>query len=73
MQRIEPISDQLRRAIRESEKTAYRISKETGVAASILSRFLNGQMGISLDTIDKIGVCLGLRLVAEQPTKKRKG
>ena len=73
MTKNEPFSEQLRRAIRESELSRYEIWKRTGVAQSVLSRFLNDpSVGLSLDAVDRLTDCLGLKLVAEKPAKKRK-
>ena len=66
-----PISDQLRKAILASEKSCYRIWKETGIAPSVLSRFLNRQHGLSMDSVDKLCECIGARLVLEAPPAKR--
>ena len=69
--REKKLSEQIRQAIDDSELTRYRISQETGIDESALSKFYNGQRGINTDTVDKLGECLGLRIVAEKP--KRKG
>ena len=66
-------SDELRRAIEQSDKTRYRISQETGIAESVLSRFMHGRSGLSMESIDLICGCLGLRLVAEDRSKEKKG
>lgn len=68
-----PFSDQLRQAIEASAKTRYRISQETGVSEAVLSRFMNRKVGLSMETVDLICECLGLRLVAEGEQKTRKG
>lgn len=69
-----PISEQLREAVRQSELTRYRIAQETGIAASILCRFVNDGAGLSLESIDKLCDCLGLRLTSAKPGKQsRKG
>ena len=65
------ISQQLRDAILGAPKSRYAIAKETGVTEASLSRFVNGVTGLSMDSIDKIGECLGLVIKAE--TKNRKG
>ena len=65
-------SDQLRRAVERSELTRYEISRRTGIAQSILSRFINKGAGLSMDTIDKLSDCLGLRLVGKRRASKRK-
>lgn len=68
------ISAQLRAAIRASGMSRYRISKLTGIDQAVLCRFLQGQVGISLDSIDALGACLGLRIVAEgKKAEKKKG
>ena len=60
-----PLSEQLREAILTADMSRYRIAKETGLTEAGLSRFVNGICGLSLDSIDKIGECLGLRIVVE--------
>lgn len=67
-------SDQLRREVEKSELTRYAISKRTGIAQSILSRFMNQGAGLSMDSIDKLCDCLGLGIVTEhegEPKRKR--
>jgi hypothetical protein len=56
-----------------SDLTRYEISKRTGIAQSILSRFVNQGVGLSMDSIDKLWECLGLRLVSEGKAKRKKG
>jgi len=52
--------------------TRYEISKQTGIAQSTLSKLVNGERaGISTESWDKLGECLGLRLVAEKPRAKK--
>lgn len=65
----EPISDQLRRILRESDVSRYAISKATGIDQAVLSRFLAGTQGLSLETIDAIGHVLNIRLVVEATEK----
>lgn len=56
------IVDDLLRAIVKSKLSQYQLAKDTAVPQPILSRFLSGQRGISLDTAAKIAAHLGLRL-----------
>ena len=52
----------------------YRLSQETGISESLLSRFVNGDVGISLENIDKICVQIGGQLtIAKPPKRKAKG
>jgi hypothetical protein len=74
------ISNQLRDAIERCGKTRYRIHKETGIAESQLSRFINDAgVSLSLTNIDKLCECIGAELVLKaepaernQSTKKPK-
>lgn len=73
MAKRQRFSEQLRRAVEQSDLSRYRISKQTGIAQSILSRFVNEGAGLSMESVDKLCECLGLRLVADDPPKKQKG
>jgi hypothetical protein len=65
----EKFSDQLRRAVRESEATRYALSKTTGISQAVLCRFVAGTAGMSLESIDKLMDALNLEI---RP-RKRKG
>lgn len=54
------LSEQLREIIETSEKSRYRISKETGIDASQLLRFVRGTGRFTTDSLDKLGECLNL-------------
>jgi transcriptional regulator with XRE-family HTH domain len=56
------ISEQLREAIRQGSMTRYRISLNTGIQEGQLSRFMQGKCGLSLNSLDRLVKCLGLRL-----------
>ena len=60
MAKKRPISEQLREAIRRSGKTRYRISLETGISESILSRFVNQGPGCPWPTSTFCASALGL-------------
>lgn len=66
----ERLSDQLRELIERAPMTRYRISKLTGISQAVLCKFVQGERGISTESWDRLGMCLGLRLVAEVSTKK---
>lgn len=67
------ISDQLRDAILRCGKTRYRICQETGLNEGVLSRFINTDAGLSMESVDKLCECIGARLVldAEMPQAKQ--
>lgn len=56
------LSDQLRAIIEEHEMSRYRISKETGIDASQLLRFMRGTGQISSNNLDKLAECLNLEI-----------
>jgi hypothetical protein len=68
--RTKPVSVQLREAIDRSEHTRYRISKETCITQSTLSRFATGKASLSLDAVDALAVFLGLELTPRKPAKR---
>ena len=73
MSKRKTLTDQLRDAILQADKSRYRISQETDVTEAGLSRFVRGLAGLSLDSIDKIGDCLELEITTRKPAPKRKG
>ena len=56
------LSDQLRKAIHDSELSRYRLAKMTAIDESALAKFCNGTRGLSLDAIDRLAAALKLRL-----------
>ena len=62
-------TDQVRAEVASCGLSRYRISKETGIAQSILSRFMSGKQAISSDTLDALAVLLRMSVVSKGPTK----
>lgn len=67
------ISDQIRAAIDGCGESRYRISKQTGIEQSVLSRFMAGQVGMTVETLDKLGAHLGLELVVTREGDRKGG
>ncbi|MBL8761338.1 MAG: helix-turn-helix domain-containing protein [Phycisphaerae bacterium] len=65
--------DKIRRAVETSGKTRYRIAKESGISAAQLSRLVNGQSGMTVETIERLADYLGFRIVIEPKGKANKG
>ena len=61
------LADDLRRAIKDLGETAYSLSAATGVSASVISRFLNGERDLRLETAGKIAAHLELELAPKRP------
>ena len=65
------LAREIRKAIRESGLTPYRVATDADVDRSIMTRFVNGERGLTLDTASRICDVLGLELRPTRP--KRKG
>lgn len=59
------ISDQLREIIRAEvgDGSLYDLAAEAGINRSVLSRFLAGKRTMTLETADRLGELLRLRIV----------
>lgn len=66
-----PFSEQLRAALKECGQTRYQVSKQTGISQPTLSRFVNGERGLPLKTIDQLVEYLGLEVARRQSKKGR--
>lgn len=53
----------LRKAMESSGQSRYRISKETGIAESVLSRFMSGETALTVETVERLADYLGLEIV----------
>lgn len=71
--RTAKVSDLLRRAIDASPLSRYRIARETGIDDSSLAKFVAGERGLSLDSVDKLCELLGLTLQAIETTQTKGG
>jgi transcriptional regulator with XRE-family HTH domain len=67
---MEKFTEVLRRAILECGESRAAISRETGIAESILSRFVRGERGLSSESIDALIEFLGMEI---RPRRRRKG
>ena len=70
--RTKKLSDQIRQAIDNSGQTRYAIAMATDLDQSALGKFVHGERGLSLESVDRIGEHLGLRIVMDhKPAKGR--
>jgi transcriptional regulator with XRE-family HTH domain len=60
------LSDQIREAIKSFGVTQYRICKDTGIDPSVMSRFMSGERGLTIPTLDVLAEYLGLRIITEK-------
>lgn len=61
--KADTIIDQLKTAIENCGETPYRVAKDSGVSQPVLTRFLNGDRDIRMETAALLASYLGLRLV----------
>jgi transcriptional regulator with XRE-family HTH domain len=63
------IADQLRTeakkriAAKKNPVSRYRLAKDTGIDESHFGKWLNGDVGLSAENLDKLATALGLKIV----------
>jgi transcriptional regulator with XRE-family HTH domain len=65
------VSGRLRAAILAAPVSRYRIAQEAGVDEAALSRFVRGQRGLDLSSVDKLAAYLELELAPARRAKER--
>ncbi len=66
------ILDEIREAIKVSDKTRYRLSKETSIPQSQLSRLITGEKGLSFEALERLAEALGLEIIIRQKKAQKK-
>ena len=68
------ILDAICDAIEASDKTRYRIAKDTGISQSQLSRLMSGERGLSIDALERLADYLGLEIAirTKRPRRSRR-
>jgi hypothetical protein len=66
------LSDEIRLAVEHCGQTRYAISKATGIAQEVLSRFVNGERGLNMDTLDTLAAYLDLHITTRKPKREGK-
>ena len=64
------IFNEIRNAIKASDKTRYRLWKETGIKQSQLSRLMSGQSGVSVENLERLADALRLEIII-RPAKAK--
>jgi plasmid maintenance system antidote protein VapI len=67
------IAEQLRQAILRAGISRYALSKLSGVSQGVISRFVNRNRGLTMETGAKLAAALGLELrpVSRKARKRR--
>ncbi len=66
-----PISEAVRRAIKESGMSVFALARASGVPQPVLSRFVRGERDITLGTLDKLATALHLEVTQKKKGKQR--
>ena len=67
---IPKLSDQIRTVVETSGVSGYRISAETGIDKAALSRFLSGERGLSMESLDLLAGYFEVKIVAPERPKQ---
>jgi transcriptional regulator with XRE-family HTH domain len=57
-----PLSEELREAVERSGLSRYSIWQQTGIDQGTLCKFMAGDRGLSIESIDKLAELLGLHI-----------
>ena len=66
------VHDEIRKAIKRSEKTRYALAKESGVPESQLCSFMKAERGIGIDALERLVDCLGYDITIRPKTKRKR-
>ena len=64
-------SEQIRRVIGTCGQTRYAISKATGIDQATLSRFMSGERGLPMKTLDNLADYLDLNIIIGKGRKPK--
>jgi len=64
------ILDEIRKAIKASDKSRYRLSKDASIPQSQLSRLMTGEKGLSFEALERLVEALGLEIVIQKRRPK---
>jgi DNA transposition AAA+ family ATPase len=67
------LSDELRQAVERSGLSRYSIWQQTGIDQGSLSKFMDGERGLGMESIDRLADLLGLHIVAKPEPRRSKG
>ena len=65
------LSEQIRQAIADSDKTRYRNATDTEINEAALGKFFHGERGLSLETLDVLCEYLELEIVKKSRKRGR--
>lgn len=66
------LSDQIRQAVEGCGQTRYAIAKTTGIDQSTLSRFVSGERGLPMQTLDRLADYLELSITMKSQRRRKR-
>lgn len=66
------VMNDLRKAMKASGKTRYRLWQETGIDQSHLAKLLSGEAGLSFENMERLAEALELEIIT-RPAKRKTG
>lgn len=70
------LSEQIREIVKAQSVSTYAIAKEIGISETLMARFLSGERGLSLSSLDKLASMFGIQatvLVQQLPRPTKRG
>ena len=65
------LSDELRQAVEQSGLSRYSVWQQTGIDQGTMSKFMAGDRGLSIESIDKLADLLGLHICSADAEQRR--
>ena len=65
------LSDELRQAVERSGLSRYSICQQTGIDQGSMSKFISGERGLAIESIDKLAELLGLHICSADAKRGR--
>ena len=65
------LSDELRQAVEQSGLSRYSIWQQVGIDQGTMSKFMAGDRGLSIESIDKLADLLGLHICSADAERSR--
>ena len=74
---MDDIFQALREVIEAAPVSRYRMAKDLEIDQSVLSRFMSGEIGLTVQNVEKVADYLGYKIVlqpkAGKPARRKKG
>lgn len=67
------LMDQIRDAIKASDKSYSQICRETDIIPSHLSKLVHGERGLSVEALERMADCLGLEVLLRAKSGRKGG